>query len=460
MATSLNDRAMSSALADYVTSTEFRAALTTKSVRSQTKRVLLDTVAVIAAAGRPDDFRAVTDRWLAGDGKSTRLVDGAAVPALAAAVANGAAANATLLAEGHRMAGGHPAAHVVPAVLAVSEDADLHGAQLLDGIATGYEVAVQVARAIGTMRAGISPNGNWGTIGAAAGVAYALSGGDPSAVAAAIGAAAEVALYGPMRTAHDGSASYRWFVGLGAGAALLCGASATLGWSSGNSSFSGWYLGLSREPGTGDENPRFKTSPPGSEPEIMHNYFKRFGGCAHTLSSIDAMLEIGRKAGPSAWKGISTVDIRCASPAAVELDECCPGNLFGARYSIPTLCAVALRRGADAVADLTEDALSDPDVQDLARRIGLHGDAALATKYPGTRAVQAKAVFDSGETIEAEVTLPLGDYERPLSDAELQAKARHLLSRRLDGEGVDRVSQAIASLDEAPSSVLSAALRA
>jgi len=86
---------------------------------------------------------------------------GETVPPLAA-LCNGAAGTVLELDEGHRFAAGHPAIHVLPALLADAEIGYGDSDAFVRSFVAGYEVAVRTARAVGTLESGYHPHGVWG----------------------------------------------------------------------------------------------------------------------------------------------------------------------------------------------------------------------------------------------------------------------------------------------------------
>ena len=70
--------------------------------------------------------------------------------------------------DGHRQAGGHPGAAIVPAVLAAATAADANGRDVVAALCAGYEVAVRVAGARNFSRLDTLSTGRWCAYGVAA----------------------------------------------------------------------------------------------------------------------------------------------------------------------------------------------------------------------------------------------------------------------------------------------------
>ncbi|MCK7469781.1 MAG: MmgE/PrpD family protein [Desulfomicrobium escambiense] len=84
---------------------------------------------------------------LGGAGSADIWFGGGRRQAAFAAFANSAAASALDLDDGHRAAGGHPGAAVIPAVLAVAQEVQAGWSEVLAALVAGYEVGVRISAA-------------------------------------------------------------------------------------------------------------------------------------------------------------------------------------------------------------------------------------------------------------------------------------------------------------------------
>ncbi|WP_348631661.1 MmgE/PrpD family protein, partial [Mesorhizobium sp. M6A.T.Cr.TU.014.01.1.1] len=85
-----------------------------------------------------------------------------------AAMANSAAASALDIDDGHRGAGGHAGAGVIPAALAVAQAVDASYSETMVAIALGYEIALRVASSRPIETVDTYASGRWVGYGAAA----------------------------------------------------------------------------------------------------------------------------------------------------------------------------------------------------------------------------------------------------------------------------------------------------
>src|SRR5712675_2231701 len=140
-----------------------------ESVQRHGKLVVLDTLGVILAGGERPEVRRLRDRLAAGAGS------GATVYARSwpthdprtAALLNGIAGRSIELCEGLRLVTGQAAMQVLPAVLAVGEQAQCPGREILAAFILGYEIAGRFCSAF-TPRPLAHQNGQASLLGAVA----------------------------------------------------------------------------------------------------------------------------------------------------------------------------------------------------------------------------------------------------------------------------------------------------
>jgi len=113
------------------------------------KLIALDSIGVIAAGF---NLNPIYKKWAKTYkkfvfGRSTILGVGLKTDADYAALANGIAGSSLELDEGNRFCAGHPAMHVIPAALAISEAQSNNGKEFITAVIAGYEAAAKVGRA-------------------------------------------------------------------------------------------------------------------------------------------------------------------------------------------------------------------------------------------------------------------------------------------------------------------------
>lgn len=143
--------------------------------RRAARQCLLDLLgAAVAAKGSPlAEITAETALKLFASGPATVwFTGGAGVQPAGAAMVNSAMASALDLDDGHRSAGGHPGAGIIPVALAVAQEVEPSGAELLNAVILGYEVAVRVGAARDFKVLDTLSTGGWCAYGAVAAGAW------------------------------------------------------------------------------------------------------------------------------------------------------------------------------------------------------------------------------------------------------------------------------------------------
>ena len=331
-----------------------------------------------------------------------------------AAMANSTAASALDLDDGHRRAGGHPGAAIVPTVLAVGPTAGASGRDLVAAIAAGYEVAVRVAAARDFKRLDTMSTGRWcayGTV-AAAGL---LGRDDPATLAQAF------AIAGVLSPGLS-AAGYSTVMGNqakeGIPWAVMTGLTA---------------LELARRGFTGpldilDHTDYFDAAAIiaglGTGSALNSVYFKPYACCRWIHSALDAIINLVKGQNLTV-ADIQTVDVFTFERTLRLNNDTDPATLEGAQYSLPFCLAVAVVGGAEALMPLSPDWLQRPDIVALARRVNLHVDPELDARFPAETGARIW-LQTAGGILEQTIRHPLGDPANPMDRTRLVDKFKKL----------------------------------
>lgn len=399
-------------------------------VRERVIDVFVDTLAVMAAGSARGQHRRLQQMLGTPGGGATVIGSSIPTSAMAAVVVNGTTPTVLQMDEGHRVARGHPAIHIVPAVLALAEERRLSTEAMLSAVIVGYEVATRIGLALGPLRPEIHPHGNWGTIGAAAAVAHLLT-RDVEIIARAVDAAAAVALFPDRAATAYGAGVHHLYPALGAQTGLVVGTAAAAGFTAVPGRLEHYFgpqsainfdpraLDFGIEPATGKW----------SRYEILNGYIKFVPACAHTHTALGALETARRRHGFTATQ-IQKVSVT-AFGAAAALGQTRPRNDLAARFSIPMVLAAALQDGEFTADTLNEDYRPSAPLVDLAERITVAHEPAFDAKYPQRgRPVEVVITLTDGRVISERASYSFGDVEQPASREDIHAKALDLLSQR------------------------------
>jgi 2-methylcitrate dehydratase PrpD len=404
-------------------------------VRADLDMVLIDTLGVTVAGARTPEHRALvaaTGGADAGPARPRGTERRFAVEA--AAFLDGTASCMLELDEGNKFSRGHPAAHVVPAVLALGASEDVDARHLLEAVLVGHEVAARFGRAV-RLRDGFHPHGNWGVTGAAAAAARLL-GCDADGIAGAIDAAAGLALAAPFDAALEGTFVRNTWIG----AAAVSGIQAARLARAGLTTVDGTAASvLGRLIGTLDPAPL--TDGLGERYDISLGYLKIHASCSYTHPPIDAALAIRAVEGFDADR-IAAVEVR-THRLAVPLARTEPPTRLAAMFSIPHLVAAALRYGRVDVEASGSAARDDAAVRSLAARVRVVNDPAHDARAPAERPALVEVTMVDGSVLTHEVPNPIGDaHHHPLDRAGVHAKLVALIGEE-DTSAIERVIDGI-----------------
>ncbi len=215
--TSSTGVAVTRELSEFVASLRFEQLPETTVNRA--KELILDLLGSIIRAGSESDSTPSLLGALATMGLDT--AGPSKVPGLerryapaVAALANGMLGHSLDFDDTHADSSLHPSAPVVPAALAVGEQVDASGREILTAVVAGYEVCCRLGNALDPTRhyaRGFHPTATAGTFGAAAAAAK-LYGLDAAGIATAFGVSGSQAA-GSLQFLANGAWNKRWQVG-------------------------------------------------------------------------------------------------------------------------------------------------------------------------------------------------------------------------------------------------------
>jgi len=379
------------------------------------RKTLLDTLGVAAAGsvttGGKASYQAAPHIW--GKGGSSVWFSTTKLTSAGAAFVNATYAAALDLDDGHRAASGHPAAAIVPAVLAVGQAMGASQTQLLTATVLGYEVAVRVsaARDIASLRT--TDSGLWCGLGVAAAAGW-LAGHPAPVIAHAMAIAGQTstsqAATGWTRLGHTVKEGIPWATANGLQAVSLA--------ANGHQG----PLDLLDDPNAYDRVVLLEHF--GRGWSIEQAYFKIYSCCRWAHAAIDGAL-ILKSLMHVRSREIESILVETFDRALTLPNQSQPQSNEAAQYSIPFCVGLALVHGAEALLPLKDDYLRDPSVIDLAKRIRLTDASEYMGAFPAATPARVTMIAN-GRRETLEVYLPKGEPQNPLSDAELQRKFKRL----------------------------------
>lgn len=392
------------------------------------KRHILDTVGVgLRGAREPMPTAALTgiQSFAGAPQEATVWADGTQLPAGYAALANGIAAHVLDFDDTHTAGIVHGSAILAPLVIALGEQLEVSGHDLIVAFTAGWEIAARIGIASqGTMHErGYHTSSVAGVFGAAAAAAKLLK-LNAEQTAHAIAISGSLAS-GINEYQSDGSSSKIVHIGWAAHAGSVAAHLARAGMTGPASVLEG-RLGFLNAYG---DISRAKlgrlTQGLGQEWEVARISIKPYSCCHFAHAFIDCAIRL-KEQGVQAdhVEAIECVldDIQVAMVCEPLEAKRKPSTPYGAKFSLPFMVSIALLDGKIGADTFSVASLERTDIQRLAQRFNYRraepGETSFPTYFPALIIVTLR----DGRTLTERMDINAGTPENPLSDEALDRK--------------------------------------
>lgn len=395
-----------------------------QAARHAVARAYMDWLGSVQAGAATEPARMA--RAILADGSPEAGMFGSSrrLPAATAAFANGVAGHIVEMDDLHQPSTFHPAAPIIPAVLAAAERANASGAQLLTAIAVGFEIGCRIGEAGNPEHYRFfHTTGTVGCFGATAAVAHLLGLG-PAAFAHALASAGTLAS-GLWEFNADGAMSKHLHTGHAAQTGIQCADLAAQGFTGAARILEGERGFFAAMAGQWRPEPLIIGETPLTRLRIEDDSFKLHPCCGHTHSGVDLACEL---AAELVTDNIETIDIHAYQVALDVVGNRLPETPYQAKFSYAYCVAHALLHGELADAAFKPDAITHTRTRDLMSRVRLHHEPAFDRVYPQGYPVRLHITMREGDPITVERTHARGSPQNPVSDDELIAKLAALLT--------------------------------
>ncbi|HEX4567277.1 MAG TPA: MmgE/PrpD family protein [Vicinamibacterales bacterium] len=411
-------------------------------VRDEARRTLLNWAGCTVGGSRHEtvDVAVRTLAPFSGKPQASLLGRPERVDILHASLINGISSHVLDFDDTHLKTVIHPAGPVASAILALAEQRTVSGRDFLHALVIGAEVECRIGNAVYPAHydRGWHITGTTGVFGSAAACGRLL-GLSEQQMRWALGLAATQPvglreMFGTMtKSFHPGRAAQN-----GLTSALLAKENFTSS-DAGLEAKTGWTHVLS----TSCDFSQI-TSGLGQHYEIALNTYKPFA-CGVVLHPIiDACLQL-RAAHHLTPDTIERIDLR-VHPLVLELTgKRSPKTGLESKFSVYFAAAVALASGGAGVKQFTDEWVRRPDVVSLSERV-------FTTVDPSIGEAQARATItlNDGRRVDTFVEHAVGSAERPMSDADLDAKVRDLCDGVLPPAQTRRVIDVCRNIEREP----------
>jgi 2-methylcitrate dehydratase PrpD len=375
-------------------------------------------------------------------------LDGA-LPAPNAAFANAMLCHGLDFDDTHSDSVSHVSVVVGPAALATAEAQGSAGADLVTAIVAGNEVVARVGMAASGLfhKRGFHPTAICGIFGGTAAAARLLA-ADAPATASALGIAGSFA-GGLFAYLDDATATKPFHPAWAAHGSILAARLAALGGEGPPGVIEGRFglyhafLGAKQGEIPIDE----QLADLGSRWETPRIAYKPYPACHFIHGSLGATEGLGPLDPNEIEDVVVTIPEAGVSLVLEPADrKVAPRTVYEAKFSLQYSTAVMLVRGSAGLGAYSDEAIADPPVLDLARRVRYETKeyATYPAAFPGGVLIRLR----DGRVLEAELPHQRGGPENPLSADEVRAKFRENSLLACGEEYVEALEQSILRLEE------------
>ena len=186
----------------------------------------------------------------------------------------------------------------------------------------------------------------------------------------------------------------------------------------------------------------------GEQYEIMEDSLKFYPTIQCSQTAISVALELIKEHNIKA-EDIEKIEL--VHTATVPGQGCNPNpeTLLAARLSIPFCMALCAYEGQVSLGQFTAEKLKDPVYVDFMRKVEITPSQELQTKYPETIASYMDIKCSGGKVYSGEQIYPKGDPRNRMSADEVKDKFRSLAATTLPKEQVEDIIQAVFTLEDA-----------
>lgn len=334
----------------------------------------------------------------------------------------------------------HPAGVVASALFALSADHPLSGRDFLQAFVLGTEVECRLGNAIYPSHydMGWHITATCGVFGAAAACGKVL-GLTTERMVWALGIAATQA--GGLKVMF-GSMCKSFQVGRAAESGLVSALLAAQGFTSSNVPLEGvgGYIGAASL----KHDDSWLTQGLGDHYEISRNTYKPFP-CGIVLHPVlDGTIQIHNQDDPKP-QDVQSIVVR-ANPFVLQLTgKTSPQTGLEGKFSVYHSVAIALIRGRAGMAEYTDSAVHDPQVEALRAKVHVVPDPTIRSDE-----AYVTVTMKSGMVFTKHVEHAIGSLDRPMSNDDLDAKFRDLAARALPQKQADQLLSMIWDIEQLP----------
>ncbi len=368
-------------------------------------------------------------------------------PSALAALANGAASHSLDNDDLHNASIIHLGTVVVPAALALAEQLGSSGRDLLCSVVAGYEVGARVGEAVNPDSYFFwHTTGTAGTFGSAAAAGKLLN-LDVEQTVHCFGSAGTQAA-GLWEFLRDGAMSKTLHAGKAALNGILAAQLAQQGFTGAQQILEG-PKGFCFAMTDKADLSKLADQLTYDHFKIDDNSFKPYACCKHCHAAINAVLDLCRQHNLS-YNDISSIQVKTNAVADNLVNNPCPENEYGCKFSLQYCAAAAARYHKVSVNEFLPDKATDKELRRIMKNVTIIVDPQLDEEYrrnPQKWSADVIIISLNGNTYRKFIEYPKGDPQNPFTYQEAEDKFRVLTHGIYPSEKVEQLITLIANLE-------------
>lgn len=182
---------------------------------------------------------------------------------------------------------------------------------------------------------------------------------------------------------------------------------------------------------------------------IRETHIKSVPVCYHGQSAVLAALRMRSQVAVDQIASIHVEAYRTAvEMMGTDASRWAPTTHETADHSLPYTVAIALLDGAVTPDSFDRERFTDPQVVALMQKTTVAESPAFTRAYPAAAPGRVSVTLKSGKTEVGEMTYPVGHSRSPMSDADVEAKFRGMLTKHPAAKRCDEILQRLWNLEE------------
>ena len=359
-----------------------------------------------------------------------------------AALINGTFGHAFDMDDDHRYGTQHSSVVVFPAILALAEKYKKSGKDVLTAFAYGSEITIRLGECFEgqTYYQGFHPTGTCGVFGATGGAAKLL-GLNAEQITYALGLAGSQAA-GLLEWKAQGTWSKRYQAGHPAMCGVISAIFAKNGYTAPTTVWDG-QDGFVRAYSYHDIwNYEKIYDEFGKRWEMADTSIKVHACCRFSAPLADAGVDLYKRG--VNYKDVKSILARVNKysikvltiPEETKAD---PKTVVDAQFSLPYAIACGMVKGRESIDEYTYEAIRDPEVLALAKKVTWVLDPEIEKVYPKYYPCTVEVTMNDGTVITSHTEYPKGDPENPVSWEEAEEKFRFMAGHEMSEDKVQKV---------------------